>query len=170
MEQKPKGASLRAPFSAKKSGRSKFNVSADKENRTHAGIEFDSELEMKYYRDVVLPQIQEGNIISCETQKKYILQPSFKHGEQNVLPIEYKADFYIVYKNGEEKVIDIKGFAEPIAKIKRKMFWYLYPKIEFLWIGYSKLDNGWTAYEDIQKGRKIRRQMKKQGKNKEKTE
>ena len=42
---------------------SKFNVSKDKTRRTFAGIIFDSELEMKYYRDFVLPKIESGEKI-----------------------------------------------------------------------------------------------------------
>ena len=33
--------------------RSKFNVDKDKEKRTYNNIVFDSQLEMKYYRDVL---------------------------------------------------------------------------------------------------------------------
>lgn len=47
---------------------SKFNVSKDKTRRTFAGIIFDSELEMKYYRDFVLPKIESGEILNCERQ------------------------------------------------------------------------------------------------------
>lgn len=38
--------------------RTKFNVDKDKAKRTCEGIVFDSVMEMKYYRDVVLPQKQ----------------------------------------------------------------------------------------------------------------
>lgn len=59
--------------------RSKYNVSQDKSRRTFDGVVFDSELEMKYYKDVIYPKLNSGEIISCEFQKKYELQPSFKH-------------------------------------------------------------------------------------------
>lgn len=36
--------------------RSKFNVDKDKEKRTYDNIVFDSQLEMKYYRDVLCPR------------------------------------------------------------------------------------------------------------------
>ena len=59
--------------------RSKYNVSSNKERRTFGGIVFDSELEMKYYRDVVQPKVNSGEIVKYELQKKYELQPAFKY-------------------------------------------------------------------------------------------
>lgn len=64
--------------------RSKYNVSSNKERRTFGGIVFDSELEMKYYRDVVLPKVNSGEIMKCELQKKYELQPAFKYNGKSV--------------------------------------------------------------------------------------
>ena len=144
--------------------RSKFNVSSELSKRCYDNIVFDSELEMKYYRDVILPFYNEGKITHYEMQKKYILQPAFKYRGKKVLPIEYKADFYLVYNNGKEQVIDIKGFKETSAKLKRKMFWYVYPDIEYLWISYSKIDGGWVPIETIEKGRSIRRKLKRKEK------
>lgn len=48
--------------------RSKFNVSDNKDKRTYDGIVFDSELEMKYYRDVVCPKFNSGEIVKFELQ------------------------------------------------------------------------------------------------------
>lgn len=144
--------------------RTKYNVNKSTENRTFDGIVFDSAVEMKFYRDVVLPQMQLGNVVRCERQKRYILQPSFTHDEKKILPIEYKADFYIVDKNGNETVIDIKGCPDTVAIIKRKIFWYVYPDINYIWVGYSNVDGGWTTYEKIISGRKQRKKEKLKGK------
>lgn len=140
--------------------RSKFNVSSDKRQRSFGGIVFDSAAEMRYYRDVLFPQICRGEIVRCELQKKYILQPSFRRQGRAVPAIEYKADFYVAFADGTERVIDVKGFADPVAKLKRKMFWYTYPQIEYIWIGYSKADGGWVSYEKIQSGRRERKKQK----------
>lgn len=140
--------------------RTKFNVSKKTDNRIYDGIIFASALEMKYYCEVVLPKIQSGEIKSCELQKVYILQERFKHNDKNVLPIIYKADFYIIFADGSECVIDTKGFADPVAKMKRKMFWYTYPNTEYHWISFSSLDGGWVEYETILKGRKARKEAK----------
>lgn len=140
---------------------SKFNVGKDKTDRTYDGIVFDSSVEMKYYRDVILPEIETGHIVKYERQKKYILQPSYTHNGKKVQPIEYKADYYVVFADGREQVIDIKGCPDAVAKLKRKLFWYVYPDIDYIWIGYSKVDGGWVTYETIQNGRKERRKLKK---------
>ena len=49
--------------------RSKYNVSSNKAKRSYDGIVFASELEMKYYRDVVLPAYNAGEIVKYELQK-----------------------------------------------------------------------------------------------------
>lgn len=93
--------------------------------------------------------------------KKYILQPAFTRGGKKVQAIEYKADFYTVDKDGKETVIDIKGCPDNVAKLKRKMFWYIYPDLDYVWIGFSKIDGGWTTYEAIKTGRKQRKKKKR---------
>lgn len=143
---------------------SKYNVGKDKEKRTFENIVFDSALEMRYYVDVILPGYNSGEIIEYERQKKYILQKSFIRNGKKISPIEYKADFYVKYKNGDEKIIDIKGCPDAGAKLKRKLFWYVYPDIDYVWLGFSRLDGGWVTYEEIQAGRKTRRKLKEQQK------
>lgn len=145
---------------------SKFNVGKSKEDKTFEGIVFDSSTEMKYYRDVILPAIEAGEIIKCERQKPYILQGKFIHGNKTISAITYKADFVVVYKDGHEQVIDIKGCPDNIAKLKRKLFWFKYPEVDYIWIGYSKVDGGWVAYEEIQSGRRERKTQKKKEKEK----
>lgn len=140
--------------------RTKYNVGKKTEDRTYDGIVFDSAIEMKYYRDIILPMLRIGEVTHCERQKKYILQPAFNYCGKKVMPIEYKADFYIVDKNGKETTIDIKGCPDAVAKLKRKMFWYTYPNIDYIWIGYSKADGGWVTYESIIAGRKRRKKNK----------
>lgn len=49
--------------------RSKFNVDKDKEKRTYDNIVFDSQLEMKYYRDVLCPAVESGEVTHFELQK-----------------------------------------------------------------------------------------------------
>ena len=131
--------------------RSKYNVSQDKSRRTFDGVVFDSELEMKYYKDVIYSKLNSGEIISCEFQKKYELQPSFKHNSTAIRQITYIADFYIVYADGSREVIDVKGMKTPEAQIKRKMMWYVYPDINFKWITYINKSLGWVEYDEAQK-------------------
>jgi len=152
--------------------RTKYNVSENKEKRTYNGIVFDSEIEMKYYRDVVIPQMESGEIVACERQKKYILQPAFKHNGKKIQPIEYKADFYIKYKNNKEIVVDTKGCPDSVALIKRKMFWHVFPELDYVWMVYVKKFGGWIEYDDCkrlrkeEKKEKARRQKDEQNKEK----
>ena len=148
--------------------RTKYNVGKTTSDRTYGSIVFDSALEMRYYRDVILPKLESGDIKTCERQKSYILQPAFVHNGKKILPIEYKADFYIVDSNGKATVIDIKGCPDTTALLKRKLFWYRYPELNYVWIGYSKQDGGWVEYEDILAAR--RRRKKEKTKSKENKE
>lgn len=140
--------------------KSKFNIDKDSSRRTYEGIVFDSMLEMKYYRDILCPLVESGDIVALKLQPKYILQPMFKHQNKTVRPITYIADFYIRRRDGREEVIDIKGCPDTAASIKRKLFWYVYPDIDYKWIGYSKIDGGWLPYDDIKKYRSLRKRAK----------
>lgn len=134
--------------------RSKFNVDKDKSKRTYDGITFDSVLEMKYYRDVLCPLVESGDVVSYELQKPYELQPKFVHDNKSVQSIKYVADFYITYKDGHEEVIDTKGCPDSVAILKRKLFWYKYPDINYKWITWSKKFGGWIEYDDYKKLRR----------------
>jgi len=142
---------------------SKFNVDKDKSKRTHNGITFDSVMEMKYYRDVLCPLVESGDIVSLELQKPFELQPSFVRNDKTVRPITYIADFVFTYKNGHEVVVDTKGCPDVAAKLKRKMFWYKFPDVDYRWICYSKMDGGWCDYEDV-KNRRNRDRLEKKHK------
>ena len=141
--------------------KSKFNVSKNTSKRTYDNIIFDSELEMKYYRDVLLPKVQSGEIVEYELQKKYELQPKFKHDNKTVLPINYVADFYIRFKDGTELIVDTKGMADSSAKLKRKMFFYIYPDKKYIWMSYCKKYGGWIDYDELQKKRRNDKKCKK---------
>ena len=141
---------------------SKFNVNSDVRQRTFNGIVFDSRLEMKYYRDVLCPLEKSGDIVVCELQKSYELQPKFKHDGKIVQPIKYIADFFVRYKDGREEVIDTKGYPDQTALLKRKLFWYNYPNVCYRWICYSEIDGGWCDYEYVKKQRASRKRLKKQ--------
>lgn len=141
--------------------RSKFNVDKDKEKRTHNGIVFDSQLEMRYFRDVLCPKVESGEVKKYELQKKFELQSEFSRNGKRVLPITYVADFYIEYADGHIEVVDTKGMPDSVAKIKRKMFWYKYPDMDYQWITYVKKFGGWISYDEC---KRLRREVKRTGK------
>ena len=144
-----------------KISRSKFNVSKNTASRTYNGIVFDSGMEMKYYRDVVLPQAGSGEILEYELQKPYTLQPKFIRDNKTVQPIIYVADFFIRCKDGSEAVIDVKGCPDNTAKLKRKLFWYNYPDIDYRWVCLSVIDGGWRDYSYVEKQRGERKKNNK---------
>ena len=142
--------------------RSKFNVDGDIEKRSHDGITFDSVLEMKFYRDVLCPAVESGDVISYELQKPYELQPKFEHDGKNVRAITYVADFYIVDSSGHEYVIDTKGCPDNTALLKRKLFWYHYPTVDYRWVTYVKKFGGWINYDKCKQLRKDEKIKKKE--------
>jgi len=145
--------------------RSKFNVDKDISGRTCNGITFDSAVEMRYYAEVILPGVADGTIKHYELQKTYELQPKFEHNGTTVRAITYVADFYVEYADHIE-IIDIKGFPDSVAKLKRKMFWFMYPELDYKWLTYVKKYGGWIEYEDRQRLKKA----EKKNKQKEQTE
>lgn len=150
--------------------KSKYNVNIESaEKRTYNGIVFDSIQEMKYYRDWLCPRVESGDVIKYELQKKYELQPKYTRNGIVVRSIDYVADFVIYYNDGSFQVIDIKGCPDSLALTKRKMFWYVYPDIDYRWISYSKTygdeKNGfWMEYDDLKKKRSRARLEKKKNK------
>lgn len=116
---------------------------------------------MKYYRDVVCPLEESGDVVYCELQKPYELQPKFEHDNKTVKSITYVADFFIRYKDGHEEVIDTKGCPDQTAILKRKMFWYVYPDVTYRWVSFSKRDGGWIDYDVLKKKRAARKREKK---------
>lgn len=131
--------------------RSKYNVEKDTSKRTCDGIVFDSILEMKYYRDVLCPLVESGDVVRYELQKPYELQPKFTHDHKLVRPIVYVADFYMVFKDGHEIVIDTKGCPDSIALLKRKLFWYKFPDVDYQWMTYVKKFGGWITYDECKR-------------------
>lgn len=146
--------------------RSKFNVSSDVDDRTYDGIVFDSKMEMRYFRDVLRPGVESGTIVNYERQRPYVLQEGFRRDGKNVKAITYVADFYIKYADGREEVIDIKGYPDSVALLKRKLFWHAYPDVDYKWLSYVQKYGGWIEFEEL---KRLRRQnkLKKQKEAKE---
>lgn len=142
--------------------RTKYNVSIDKTDRTYDGITFDSAMEMAFYRDVLVPNLRSGNITKVTHQVPFVLQDAFYNSEGvKVSAVKYVADFCVDLIDGRMLVIDVKGYADPIALLKRKMFWNKYPLLFYRWVTYSKIDGGWVDWDIVQKNRAKRRREKK---------
>lgn len=131
--------------------RTKFGAEKDPVKRTADGIVFGSKLEMRYYLEVVKPGYTSGGIRHFEVQKPFELQPKYRHGGKAVRSIVYLADFYIEYADGRVAVIDTKGHPDSVALMKRKMFWYKYPDIDYRWITYCAKTGGWVDFDQAKK-------------------
>ena len=143
---------------------SKYKVRIDgkgKIDRTFDGRIFDSLLEMRYYRDIICPKINSGELIDVKFQVKFTLQKSFHYDGKLIREINYVADFVVVDKNNIETVLELKGIADGISKIKRKLFMYKFPQIRYEWWGYSKIDGGFLPYDEISIARSKRKREKK---------
>ena len=128
--------------------------------RTFNGVVYDSEMEMKYHKEYLLPLQKQGIVQSIKLQPKFILQDKFKKYERNILPINYVADFEVVYSDGSIIVVDVKGLPTPEAKMKRKMFDFRYPDKVLQWVALSNIDGGWIQYDDLVKARAKRKKAK----------
>ncbi len=94
------------------------------------GIKFDSEMESHYY--IYLKHLKEiGEVVDFILQPTYLLQEGFNLNGKRIRAITYKADFKVIYKDGHEEVIDVKGKLTEEFKIKRKMLLYRYRNINF---------------------------------------
>ena len=130
------------------------------DTRTYNGITFDSVMEMRFYSEFCIPKLESGELKQVELQVAYELQPKFKYNDISVKAITYVADFVLTDTDDKIMVIDIKGMPDTAAKIKRKLFWYKYPDIDYRWVTFSKIDGGWCEYEDVQKARRQRKKEK----------
>ncbi len=94
------------------------------------GITFDSAKEGDYYCQLKMLRMA-GQIKDFERQVPYELQPKFKHEGKTIRAIKYIADFVVIYPDGSEEVIDVKGEPTDVYLLKRKMLLYHYPDINF---------------------------------------
>lgn len=101
---------------------------------TIGDIAFPSAKEAQYYVDLKLLQ-RAGEVVKIELQPEFVLQEAYrdKNGK-HIRAIKYRADFRVTYKDGRVVVIDVKpskDFNTREYQLKKKMFLYRYPDIEF---------------------------------------
>lgn len=147
--------------------KSKYGVDmtkAGKTKRSFEGIVWDSELELKIYRDYLLPLKAQGEILSIELHKEFILQPAYTKNGERVRPIVYESDYVITWKDGTSEVWDAKGgMIDPVATLKKKMFNYVYPELTLRWMTISIIDGGVVSFDVVKKARAQRKKAKKKG-------
>jgi hypothetical protein len=148
----------------KKNFNSKFKIDGSekgKSRRTFQGILFDSEMELKFFRDYLLPLQEKGEITSIEIQPQFILLDKFTKYNRVILPIKYIGDFKVDYSDGREIIYDVKGLPTEGAKLKRKLFDQRYPDKTLIWIALSVKFGGWIEFDKLQKMRLQEKKNKK---------
>lgn len=131
-----------------------------KEKRTYNGHLFASDLELKYYKNYLLPLKESGEIISIDLQPKFLLQKKYYKYGRLIREIFYVGDFEVTFKDGTSKVLDTKGQSTVEALLKRKMFDFIYSNRILEWISWSARDGGWIDYGLLQKLRRDRKKEK----------
>ena len=148
-------------------GNESLRRSTAKKVITYDNIVFDSKDEMLYYQ-YLLDLQSKGMIKGFERQVRIELIPAlttFDGSKQR--PICYVADFYVQYVSGYQVYVEVKGFANVLDLIKRKLYNYWSSKqekpIPLQWMAYSKKygdASGFIEYDNLQK---LRKDAKKNG-------
>ncbi|MDU3410115.1 DUF1064 domain-containing protein [Clostridium sp.] len=97
------------------------------------GFKFDSKVERDYYLHIKDLK-SKGIVEDFKMQEKYLLQEKFKYKNESIREINYMADFVVLYSDGHEEVVDIKGSlfsVDSVFKVKRKLLIHRYPEINF---------------------------------------
>lgn len=115
------------------------------------GIQFDSIMESRYYIHLLM-LLEDKKIKSFERQVTIELQPKFKDfSGKTILPIRYIADFIITHNDGSKTVIDVKGVETPEFKLKKKMFMFKYPDVQFLCVRWYAKEQKWITLNEYKK-------------------
>lgn len=93
-------------------------------------IKFDSLKEASRFDELIL-LLKDRKISNLILQPEFILQEPFIRDGKKYQAIKYVSDFKYI-KDGKTIVEDSKGFSTKEFLIKKKMFLYIYPDIEFI--------------------------------------
>lgn len=96
------------------------------------GHEFPSLKEADCYL-IYKDMLKRGEIVKLELQPKFTLIPSFKGKDgKTERSICYTADFRLTYPGGRVVVVEVKGYKTRDYILRRKMFKYFNPDVEFI--------------------------------------
>ncbi|EGC8271565.1 DUF1064 domain-containing protein [Listeria monocytogenes] len=107
----------RTSLTKRTSTRSKYNA----KKVVIDNVKFDSKAEAAYYQQLKLLKMT-GEVVSFDLQPEFILQDSFVKNGKKYHAIKYRADFLVLYKDGHEELIDVKGMLTKEFRIKQKLF------------------------------------------------
>lgn len=112
------------------------------------GNVFDSKVEARYYQELRMREMA-GDILFFRLQPRYLLQESFTKDGKTHRRIDYIADFEVHHKDGSIEVVDVKGVATDVFRMKEKMFHARYPhKLSVITYDYTY---GWMELDELKK-------------------
>lgn len=85
------------------------------------GIRFDSKMEGNFYLHLKA-LAEKGEVVSIVPHPSFELQPGFHKNGHRYRPINYVADFGVVYADGRRVVYDVKGAVTPTFAVKKKLY------------------------------------------------
>ena len=124
----------------------------------YKNIKFHSQMELDFYLHL-LKLKEEGVVKEIILQPKFELQPAYVKNGRKVRRIDYVGDFHVIYADGKEEVIDVKGQELPLFLLKKKILEYKYP-FELKTVTMSKIDGGFIELSELKKARKERKKLK----------
>ncbi|WP_271401454.1 DUF1064 domain-containing protein [Salinicoccus roseus] len=132
------------------------------EKITVDGIKFDSKVEAEYYEHL-LKKKELGIVTDIELQPVLNIHPAFTYRGKKRQKMDYRLDFRVVYSDGYEVYIDIKGMATPDGNMKRKLVEYFHRDKNIIWISKSvKYGDrfGFIEYDELKKIRAANKRAK----------
>ena len=107
------------------------------------GIRFASKAEGQYYL-FLKAEKEAGRIRDFKRQQRLEIIPKHKKFGKPVAARSYIADFIVTRLDGEEEIIDVKGFETKEFKLKKVFFEYLNPE-KSIKIVSAKDIKGWSV-------------------------
>jgi hypothetical protein len=123
------------------------------------GITFDSQAEAEYYEYLKTLKAA-GHIDNVTLQPKFELQPAWIDQNEVKRPaIHYIADFHVMYADGRELIVDVKGMETKEFILKRKIYEYKAAFEDWPILSIIALDRhyGWVKLDEL---KKLKRQTK----------
>lgn len=132
------------------------------------GIDFRSTDEVEFYV-MAKRWVEEGKLkdVSYEPEK-FELIPKFTLNGKSVRATTYTPDFRLIWKDGREEFIEVKGFMTEQALLKVKMFQYVLSnqrenssfRILSKSYKYGVIEGTWIEYHDLKKLQKKNKKTK----------
>ena len=74
-----------------------------------AGRDFDSRGEYEYYIGTIAPKVARGEIVEWEAHPRFPLFPAGEYGGVKLRPVQYTADFRLIYADGTVEIVEVKS-------------------------------------------------------------